>query len=277
MVVRSLKDFEFEQGNLSITSTNPSTTGQEVVKEDMVIIGGKERPLKNYEAELRRKTEEGKETMRKEFDAKLLSLQQQTTQPQQTWYDVVQQRAEQEMALTGKTVPVQTILELADSLYQRNISSTLKNRETADKEIRNFKRSIKKDPDFSDIEDDFDVLVEQLRPEQINAPTLEVILNSVRGKRSQEIVRRAKEEGKQEALKETQILGGQPTETTTVVTKPSVSLTPEQQAELVIMNQENTMEWTEQEYKDALLKKQNRFKAAGAKNIPQLMSDTMIK
>jgi hypothetical protein len=60
-------------------------------------------------------------------------------------------------------------------------------------------------------------------------------------------------------------------------TPPKTSLTAEQRAELDRMNHENTLEWTEQEYKDALIKKQNRFKASGAKNTPQTLNDMMIK
>jgi hypothetical protein len=275
-MARSLKEFEYEQGAPSSTEIiTPSAAGEPAVKEDVVIIGGKERPLKNYEAELRRKADEEKERYKQELEQKIAS-QQPPQQTQQSWYDMVQQRAEQEMAMTGKAVPLQTILEVANSLYERNVSKTLTTRDSADKEVRNFKRSIKKDPDFNDLEDDFDSLVEQLRPEQINSPTLEVILNSVRGKRVNELVKKAEEKGKEMALKDTQILGA-PTETVSSGTPPKTSLTAEQRSEIVRMNSENTMEWTEQEYLNALIKKQNRFKAAGAKNIPQLMNDTMIK
>ena len=280
-MARSLREFEQEsQATPSNTEVPiPAAEGNPVVKESTVIIDGKERPLKNYEAELRRKHEEDKEALRKEYDSKLLSMQQpapQPTAPQQTWYDLVQQKAEQEMAYTGKAIPIQTILELADNLYQRNMSATFKSREQADKEVRNFKRSIKKDPDFVEIEDEFDTLVDNLDPKQINLPTLEVILNSVRGKKVQEIRTRAREEGRQDALKDTQILGN-PVETITGGTPPKTSLTAEQRAELDGMNRENTMEWSEKEYLDALVKKQNRFKVAGAKNNPMLMNEAMNK
>lgn len=280
-MARSLREFEQEsQATPSTTEVlTPSATGETIaVKEPVVIIDGKERPLKNYEAELRRKHEEETARIKSEYDAKLLSMQQPPQQPapQQTWYDLVQQKAEQEMAYTGKAVPIQTILEIANSLYDRNMTATFKSRETADKEVRNFKRSIKKDPDFAEIEDEFDALVDNLDPKQINAPTLEVILNSVRGKKVNDIRQKAKEEGRQEALKDTQILGN-PVETITGGTPPKSSLTAEQRAELDMMNRENTMEWSEKEYLDALVKKQNRFKVAGAKNTPNLMNDAMIK
>ena len=273
VIAKTLKDFE---GLPSTTETLiPSAAGKPAVEEDVVIIGGEKRPLKNFEAELRRKADEEKERIRQELEQKYASQppQQQT---QQSWYDLVQQRAEQEMALTGKAVPLQTIMEVANSLYERNVKTTLTTRDTAEKEVRNFKRSIKKDPDFESFEDDFDALVDQLKPEQINAPTLEVILNSVRGKRVNELVKKAEEKGKSEALKDTQILGA-PTEVISAGTPPKTSINAEQRTELIRMNSENTMEWTEQEYLNALIKKQNRFKAAGAKNVPQLMSDAMIK
>ena len=278
-MARSLKEFEQENQEAPVNTEipTPSDAGQPSVKESMVIIDGKERPLKNYEAELRRKSEEEKEQMRLSYEQRLLDLQQRNTQPQQNWYDVIQQEAEQEIALTGKAVPLQTILKVSQSLYQRNIAETLKTKDNAEKEVRSFKRSIRKDPDFNEIEDAFDELVEQLKPEQINAPTLEVIHRSVRGSRLDEIVKKAKAEGRQEALKDSQIVGGTPVESSSGGTPPKTSLTSEQKTDMDRMNHENTMEWTEQEYKDALLKKQNRFKASGAKNIPQTLNDIMIK
>lgn len=273
-MARSLKEFEQEIKATPSDAGIPSAAGEPVVKEDMVIIGGKERPLKNFEAELRRKHDEDMEKLKKEYEQKTPPQPQQSTQ--QSWYDLVQQRAEQEIMITGKAVPLQTILEVANSLYEKNVSSHLKTRENADKEVRNFKRSIKKDPDFAEIEDDFDSLVEQLKPEQINAPTLEVILNSVRGKRVNELVKKAEDKGRQEALKDTQILG-QPVTTTTGGTPPKTSLSSAQQAELDEMNRETTMEWTEQQYFEALTKKQNRFKAAGAKNVPGLLNEMIMK
>jgi hypothetical protein len=119
-------------------------------------------------------------------------------------------------------------------------------------------------------------LVDNLQPNQINTATLEVILNSVRGKRVNELVKAAEARGRQGAEKDTQILGA-PVETSGGGSAPKTSLTSDQMAELAEMNKENTMEWTEAEYIQALSKKQNLFQAQGAKSKPELLKDKLNK
>ncbi len=75
-MARSLEEFEKEQGQKPETTVPPpAAEGQTVVKEPVVIIDGKERPLKNYEAEMRRKSDEEREKLKQEYEQKLLSLQ----------------------------------------------------------------------------------------------------------------------------------------------------------------------------------------------------------
>lgn len=262
------------------TTTQETTqppTGQEGVKEDVVMIGGKPRPLKNYEAELRRKFDKEKED---ELSA-LRSTYEQRQAPQQTqpvnFIDQVYAMAENEIATTGKAVPIQTIMQVANSISLRNTEYMLTSREQARRAVSSFKKSVKAEPDWRELEDDFDELVEQLKPEQINPPTLEVIVNAVRGKKAKELLAQAKAKAKEEAEKDTTIVGGEPAQKTSGGHKPSSGLTPEQKQEMDRMNQDTTMEWTEGEYIKALKKKQERFKLDGAKNIPQLFSDLMVK
>lgn len=270
-MAETLKQFEEEQKKTEEIKT-PPPEGKQEVKEPVVIIDGKPRPLKNYEAELKRKHEEEIQRIRQEYENKPPA--QQSQQP--NWYEQVQQMAENEIVTTGKTVPINTILQLANTISQRNLETALKTRTEADKEIRNFKRSVKKEKDFQVLEDDFDSLVDQLKPDQINTPTLEVILNSVRGKRLNEFIEKAKTETKQTTESDTKILG-QPVETQTAVKKPESTLSPQQQADLDRMNESSTIQWSGEEYLSALRNKQTRFKNAGAKNIPQTLNDEIIK
>ncbi len=277
-VVENQDKTKTQDNQTTETKEIPKTDeGKETVKESVVIIDGKERPLKNYEAEMRRKHEEEMDALRRELDVRNVQIQSQSTQTtQQQWLDQVYTMAENEIATTGKAVPIQTILQLANSLSQRNLETNFKTREQSEKAVRSFKRSIKNEPDFTVLEDDFDSLVDQLKPEQINTPTLEVILNSVRGKKLPELLKKAKEDAKKEAEKDTTILG-QPTTTTTGGGRTATTITPEQKIELDRMNNNSTIQWSEDEYLTSLRKKQERFKGSGAKNIPQLLNDQMIK
>lgn len=280
-MAETLAEFEAEQAEVKpevMPETTPPAEGQPAVKENLVIIDGKERPLKNYEAELQRKHSEELERVRMEYETKYRSAP--TSPPatvsQPDYWAQVDQAAEQEIAATGKAVPMKTIASVANSIAQRNMQAFFQTKEQSEKAIRSFKRSVRENPDWKEMEDSFDELVDQLEPHQVNAPTLEVILNSVRGKKGGDREKLAYERGRQEALKDTQILGapegGQP-----AASAPKTSLTPVQKAELDEMNKDNSLGWTEEEYKKALTGKQNRFKASGAKNIPQSLNDVMIK
>lgn len=238
-----------------------------------------ERPDKNYEAENRRKTEEIDRL--KDENLRLREVPPVTTStppPTQTnWLDNVTQMAENEMATTGRTVPIDTIARMSDTIAKRSIEDVLKTKGQSEKEIRNFKRSVRKDPDFNGLEDGFDELVEQLQPNQVNAPTLEVILNSVRGKKyTPEYLNKQRSQGKEEAEKDTTILN-QPTASTGTGVKPGSSLTSDQKEELEQMNQNSSNQYTEGEYLGMIKNKQIRFKVSGAKNVPQLWNDQMIK
>lgn len=272
------EEIKAEGQNQQAQEQTPSDAGQASVKEPVVVIDGKERPLKNYEAELKRKHDEEVQRLRDEYEEKLARSSVQSPQVSQAdWLNQVYTMAENEVATTGKAVPIQTIMQVANSISQRNLDSTLKSREQSERTIRSFKRLARKDSDFVEMESDFDELVDQLKPEQINAPTLEVVLNAVRGKRTPEMIKRIREQVKSEMEKEAEILGGSPTEKTGGGRKSSSTLTPEQKREFDMMNSNGTLEWTEEEYKQKLKNKQERFKAMGAKNTPQLLNDQMIK
>jgi len=268
-------------GDIISGTASQTSTGDDDVKTNVVIIDGKERPLENYEGELKRKHTEEIERIKQDGEDKIAAIQAQATstptqQPnQQSWYDQVAVMAEDEMARTGKTIPINTILQVSNSISQKNYETNSKTRTDAERVTRSFKRSIRKDPDFAIVEDDFDELVDQMKSSQISQKTLEIALNSVRGAKAKDREKAAYERGLKEATSDTQILN-QPTSGGGSGTKPKTSLTPEQLVELDEMNKDNSMEWTEDEYKASLLKKQNEFKLRGARNVPQTLNSNMI-
>ena len=260
--------------NTNVATDTPSSEGNADVKEPIVIIDGKERPLKNYEAELNRKHLEEKERIKQEYESKIETLTRPATpQPsnQPNWYDMVETEAINELTLTGKAFPMKTIMNVAAQIADR----TYQTKRQADSVVEDFKDSISDDPDYKANKKEFNALVRQLRPDQVSPETLEIVLNSVRGKRLKDVEKSAYEKGKQDALKEREILG--PTNVMSSTASPKTSLTSDQKSDLDRLNNETTMGWTEEEYKKALLKKQVRFKEAGAKNIPQTLNDSMIK
>jgi vacuolar-type H+-ATPase subunit I/STV1 len=294
-MAKTLADFEKEQatqGKDTETTTTQSATGQEAVtttststtqevQEDVVVIGGKPRPLKNYEAELRRKHEEDLRKKDEEWQQKIASTQTTQTPTSQSqgndFWARVEQMAQTEMATSGRTIPLETIAQVATSIANRNIEGVLKTRDQANNAIEEFMDEVENEPDFKDIRKEFKSLARQLKPEQINAQTLEICLNSVRGKKAKELMAQARAKGKEDAIKDTSIIGN-PTTEQTATTKPgAVTLSSEQKVELARLQRDNDMEWTEDDYIKTIQKKQARFKAMGAKNVPLLISDEPIK
>jgi hypothetical protein len=264
---------EEKDTKVTTAETTPSSEGKTDVKESVVIIDGKERPLKNYEAELNRRHSEEKERLKQEYEERLNTISR-PAQPsnQPNWYDMVETEAINELTVTGKAFPMKTIMNVAAQIADK----TYQTRRQADSVIDDFKDSVSDDPDYKANKKEFNTLVRQLRPDQVSPETLEIVLNSVRGKRLKDVEKIAYEKGKEDALKEREILGG-PTNAAGSTSSPKTSLTPEQKADLDRLNFETTMAWTEDEYKKTLLKKQARFKEAGAKNIPQTLNDSIIK
>src|SRR3990167_9785420 len=97
----------------TIVETTPMVTPSPdpEVKEDVVIIGGVARPLKNFMAEISRKT---KEEVMEEIKRTTPPPSQPVLQPvsQSDWNKQVVAMAEREMEETGSIVPVNTMLNL---------------------------------------------------------------------------------------------------------------------------------------------------------------------
>src|SRR3990167_5656391 len=175
------------------------------VKEDVVIINGQSRPLKNYEAEMRRKFDEDKAQMEAEYQEKLRSSIVNQQPAQTNWLEQVYDMAENEIATTGKTVPMQTIMQIANTLSRNNVETIFKTERQAKTAVNNFKRTVHSEPDWSEVESRFDEYVDQLTPDRINAPTLQVIFNAVRGEKLKNAVAKAEAKGKEEGIKETEV------------------------------------------------------------------------
>jgi len=262
------KKKESEEAEENQDKTQPPPEGEKEV-EDL------DRPEKNIDAEISRKQAELEKLNQQLADKKVAPTQQTNPNQWDNWLSAVNNQAETEMAQTGRTVPIQTILQVADNVAKKRFDETLKSRDSAQKAIRRFKRTAQKDPDFKNLEDDFDNLADQLNPGQINDDTLEVLLNSVRGKKMPELLKKARSSGKKQVEEDTKIIG--PTTSGSSGTSDREELSDSQLRELENLNSESSIQRTPKEYVQMLKSKKDRFTAAGAKNTPMLLTDVMIK
>ena len=90
-----------------------------------------------------------------------------------------------------------------------------------------------------------------------------------------DIKKTAFEEGRKSAEKDTTIVGPAEGGTSTATT-PTPTLSPQQQRELDMLNQDSSIQRTPQEYLQTLKNKEVRFKSMGAKNVPTLLNDQPI-
>lgn len=244
--------------------TPPASSAPEV-KEDVVVIGGKERPLKNFMAEITRKV---KDEVTEEV---LASTKKETPKPtnNQDYQKQILSMAEREMEETGSMLPVNTIL----TLISQGAGYHVKTASAANKTVKTTKRELKKEyKDFGDYEDEFDDIVESVEPQNVSKEGLKIIFNSVRGKKTDEIINKRVEEGIKKGLEDKKILGTLDTPSTSTITpKFSGKLTPAQEEEMKDMGFE-----TPADYMGRLKKYQEIAKRKNAKNTPILLSERLI-
>jgi len=252
-------------------------------KEPVVIINGKERPLKNYEEEMNRKHEAEIQRVKEEYEARMQSSNQPgaaaygaNQQGVPDWITQLNNLAENEIATTGKTVPMQTILTAANQLSSRNVEQALTLRDNSEKIKRSFIRKNRIDPVWKDIEEDFMDIADQLRPDQVNEKTLDVILLAAKGKSAEKKIKDISDKAKENADKDMSLIGN-PSSGSVTSNPRKETLTAAQRKELDMMNMDNNLGWTEEEYLSDLKRKQDNFKRMGAMNVPQLLSDSLIK
>ena len=248
------------------------------VTESMVTIDGKQRPLKDYEAEIRRKHDEEVQRVKDEYEARMVAIQ--TRQPERQpensgafdWLNQYTQAAENEIATTGRSVPIQTIAHLAGQIAQRGIQETLSSREKAESVKRQFAKNARKNQsEWNDIEEDFHEIADQLPANQVNQQTLEVILNAARGKRTPDLIKAAQEKFKKDAEGQPEILGN-PTESSRAGASGTSLLTAAQRDELSSLDREGSLGLDEDWYLKNLKTKQEQAKARG-EIVPMLLHE----
>lgn len=236
------------------------------VKEDVVIINGVARPLKNFIAEISRKT---KEDVLAEINAQPPKP---TPAPvaQGDWQKQIATMAEREMEETGNMLPVNTILTLINQGTQHHIKNYTTTTNQANKVIKETKKELKSAyKDYGDYEDEFEEIIETIEPQNVSKDGLKIIFNSLRGKKLDDILKREREEAARKAEENPIVIGDLARGSAGGGNKP-MKLTAEQQKEMSDMGFE-----TEEDYTGRLKKYQSVAKKNGAKNTPQLLSERL--
>ena len=243
----------------------PSSSSE--VKDDVVIIGGKPRPLKNFVEEITRKV---KEDVMAGINTRPAEP---TRQPDNTdWRKRVAQQAEKEMEETGSIVPVNTILDLINQGTNYHLNQFSTANKTAQKVIKETRKELKSSyKDYSDYEDEFDGIVENIEPQNVSKEGLKIIFQSLRGNKLDELLGKAREAGAKGAEEEKRILGDIASGNASHSSKPSGKLTAEQREEMTDMGFES-----EEDYSGRLKKYQDIAKRKSAKNTPQTLSERLV-
>jgi hypothetical protein len=199
------------------------------------------------------------------------SAPQQRVDTNDAWIQQYAAAAENEIATTGRTVPIQTLAYLAGQIASRGIQETLQTREKAESTKRSFLKEARKNEDWKEIEEDFHEIADQLSPNQVNQQTLEVILLSARGKKANEVIKKAKDKAKEDAERSPEIIGS-PTEGGRAAPAGNVFLTAVQRDELYRLDPEGNIGLDDRWYIEKLKEKQQRAKDEG-KKIPHLLNE----
>jgi hypothetical protein len=250
---------------------------QEEIKEDMVIIDGKPRPLKNFIAEITRKV---KDDVSAEINANKSQEQKKEVPPtEQDWRKRIIASATREMEESGEIVPVQTILDIVNQGIGYHIGQYAKTNKQASKIIKDTKAEIRKDCKekgiaYDDYSDDFENILDDIEPQNVSAYGLKIIFNSVIGKKTPELIKKVQEDASRKSEEGgRRIVGGELAEGSG---KPAESggaskLTAEQKEEMLDMGFES-----EVDYIGRLGKYRDIAKKKGAKNTPNLISERFI-
>lgn len=242
------------------------------VKEDVVVIDGKPRPLKNFIAEMTRKV---KEEVLKEVpkpDALPKPDAPKPDAPKGDFQKKVLKMAEDEMAESGSVIPINTILSLISQGTNYHITQHSQQTKASRKVIKETKKELKAQyKNFADYEDEFDEIVDTITPQNISKEGLKIVYNSLRGKNLDEILKKEREAATKKAEEDKEIIGdlSKPTEKTTL--KPTtIKLSQEQMDEMKNMGFE-----TEADYIGRLNKFREVAKRRNAKNVPNLLSERL--
>lgn len=240
------------------------------VKEDVVIIDGKARPLKNYMAEASRKI--------KDDILNEVRSQQQVQQPvrqqvsDQDWTKQLQLEAEREMEETGSLVPVRTVANMATRIAQYQLGEFQKSNKNAQKTIKDSKRELKGQyKDFSKHEEELDEMLESIDPQTITKEGVIILFNSLRGRKIDDLMAAREKEILQDAEENRKVIGATGNIPGSQNSRVSEKLTAEQIQEMNSMGFE-----TEEDYIGRLNKIRDIAKRQGAKNVLNLISDRPV-
>lgn len=243
-----------------------------VPEEPYVFIDGIKKPLKNYIAEKERDIEL---RVRKEND--LTRQPEKVVAPDQgDWRKRITAAAEREMEESGSIVPVNTILDLVNQGIGYHIGNYAKTTKQANKVIKDTKNEIRKDCkekgiSFEDYADEFDDIMENVDPQQVSGEGIKIIFNSLIGKKTPELLKKASEESTRKADEGSRrIVGGELAEGTGKSSNDggASKLTAEQKTEMQDMGFES-----ESDYLGRLTKYREIAKRRGSKNTPTLLSE----
>ena len=240
------------------------TTPPQVAKESVVIIDGKEIPLKNVIGEAVRKAVE--RTKAEILASAPLPTPQPINLGGEEPLKRVMEDAEREMAETGSTFPVKTVLRLIGEGSRYHIKETTDSIKKSTKILKETKRTLRKEyKDFGDYEDEFDEIVDNATPDQITPTGLKMVFEAIRGRKLDEKLRDLQGKPPEEP-----IIGPSAGSGGGAGKPPKEKLTDAQKKEMAIMNFE-----TEDAYLNVLKPRQQRAKDMGLKKIPQTIGEPL--
>jgi hypothetical protein len=262
-----------EWGKLSeAEQTTRQAEKPQELQDDMVIVGGKPRPLRNLLEEVARKT---RESVLAEINAsKKPELQPKPSvqSDNSDWRRQIASAAEREMEETGSIVPVNTMLDLIGKATGYHMSQFTTNAKNAQKIIKEAKKELRATyKDYSEYEDKFDDLLEGIEPQNVSKEGLKIIFNSLRGENLDAIVAKAREKAAEEAESGKKIVGDIDTGGGSSKSGSKTTLTAEQQQQMKDMGFED-----EASYLGRVKHYQEVAKSRNAKNVPTLLAEKLL-
>ena len=231
-------------------------------KEDVVIIDGKPRPLKNFIAEISRKV---KDEVMEEVAKKPAPT---PSALPTDWMKRIDESAEKELAETGGIMPTKTII----SVIGQGIQYQINLKKASDKILKETKKELKATyKDFSDFEDSFDEATTDIEPQYMSKEGLKIIFKSLRGDKMDEMEKKLRKEITEEVLADKKIIGDTGSPGKVSAPTKGIKLTPDQEKEKENMGYENS-----EDYLAQLEKKRQTAKSRGAKNTPQLIYEQLV-
>ena len=249
------------------------TSSSSEVKEDVVIIDGKPRPLKNFMAERERKIEQDViDRLSRESRPVRAEPKASDQSDSKNWQKEIVRAAEREMEETGSIIPVNTMLNLVGQGVRYQLQEHTKTAKNAQTVIKEVKKNLKSEyKDYSDFSDEFEDIVDTIDPNNVSKEGLKIIFNSLRGQRMDDIMKKREEAAVKKAGEDRKIVGEVTVGTSTFSSRKSEKLNSEQLKEMDSMGFDS-----EEDYFGRLEKKRSVAKSKGAKNVPQTISEILV-